>query len=284
MNAARIASARNAGHATISKVTTPTPQVWRTLALVYLATNAKWGSGLLRKRCQRVMSRPEREAIHGVLQRVPAAVSEWSEGNAAMAPFDVVEVRRPLSSLSHSGDGRWWAGPRDCRRDVQELAGTGRYDAIYVLWPSDGAVPLCGWGCTAGPAEGVDGAGFSSIPSDHWQTLPNEPDPEHGYVHEWLHQVESTYRALGVGEDQMPPLHDAFLSSCRSDTVAPFGKSYSQYHDDGARTWRPWYRDYMTGQIRRLDGSGCFGLTPDLWALRSKTTEGRTPPEEAAPG
>ena len=36
-----------------------------------------------------------------------------------------------------------------------------------------------------------------------------DPDPEQGYVHEWLHQVESVYRALGVSEDDLPPLHDA---------------------------------------------------------------------------
>ena len=69
------------------------PQVWRTLALVYLATNARYGSGLLKRRTQRVMSREEREVIHGILERVPPAVASWSHGNAAMHPFDVVEVR-----------------------------------------------------------------------------------------------------------------------------------------------------------------------------------------------
>ena len=244
------------------------PQVWRTLALVYLATNAKWGPRLLGRRCQRVMTRPEREVIHGILERVPAAVATWSHGNAAMEPLDIVEVRRPLGSLSHSGGGLWWAGPRDCRADILEAAPGGGYDAIFVLWPSDGAVPLCGWGCTVGPADGVNGAGLSSIASDHWPTLATSPDPEQGYVHEWLHQVESTYRALGLSAEELPSLHDADLSSCRGPEDPPFGQNYAAYHDGGARTWRPWYEDYMTGRVQTRDGRGCCGLTPERWALR----------------
>ena len=243
-------------------------QVFRTLALIYPAANARYGSGLSRKRTQRVMTRPERDAIEQVLLRVPAAVAEWSEGNAALDPLDIVVVRRPLSTLSSSGGGRWWAGPRDTRPETLEFNADGRYDAIYVLWPSDGVVPHCGWGCTSGPTPEAGGAGYSAIPSDHWATLATDPDPEQGYVHEWLHQVEATYRALGVDESQMPGLHDAHLSSCRGADVAPYGQPYNVFHDAGARTWRPWYRDFMTGTVRRPDGHGCFGLTPERWALR----------------
>jgi len=88
-------------------------------------------------------------------------------------------------------------------------------------------------------------------------------------VHEWLHQVESEYREYGVTADELPTLHDAFLSSCRPDTEPPFGKPYNEYHDAGARTWRPWYEDLMTGRVRKPDGGGCFGLTPERWALRN---------------
>lgn len=222
------------------------------------------------------MSRPERDAIHEVLGRVPAAVASWSEGNAALAPLDIVEVRRPLRSLSSSGEGRWWAAPRDCRDDLAELTAGHAYNAVYAIWPSDGRVPLCGWGCSTGPTPVLGGAGFSSIPSDHWPSLAGDPDPEQGYVHEWLHQVEGTYRALGVGPDRLPSLHDAgAFTSCRPPSVAPFGRTYAEYHDAGARTWAPWYRDYMTGMLRSVrpldtvtDEGPCLGLTPELWALR----------------
>lgn len=249
------------------------PQVFRALALIYPAANARWGTRVLGRKSARVMTRPERDAVHDILARIPAAIREWSEGNAEMAPLDIVEVRRPLASLSHVGGGRWWAGPRDCRQELREFTSDGRYDSVYVLWPSDGQFDHCGWGCTIGPTPDAGGAGFSSIPTDHWQTFATDPDPEQGYVHEWLHQVEGLYRSLGVGEDRLPGLHDAHLSSCRPASVPPFGQSYSAYHDGGAGTWRPWYRDWMTGRVRQSDGEGCFGLTPELWALRSARSE-----------
>jgi hypothetical protein len=219
-------------------------QVFRTLALIYPAANAKWGGRVLGRRSQRVMTREERDALHAVLERVPAAVASWSEGNAALEPLDIVEVRRPLTSLSDVGGGRYWAGPRDVRQEIGELEVQGRYDSIYVLWPSDGQVQHCGWGCTIGPSPATGGAGFSSIPSDHWPSLATDPDPEQGYVHEW----------------------------CRDASVAPFGQPYNVFHDGGARTWRPWYRDWMTGQVARPRslGGGCFGLTPELWAMRDR--------------
>ena len=252
--------------------TQPTPQAWRTLVLLYPAANARWGSGLLRRRSQRVTSRPEREAIDGVLARVPAAVAGWSEGNAALDPFDLVVVRRPLSSLSSTGDGKWWAGPRDCRQEIDELNADGRYDSVIVLWPSDGAVWLCGWGCTIGPSDAVHGAGFTSIATDHWPTLATDPDPEQGYVHEWLHQVEAVYRGLGLGPGELPDLHAAGdYTSDRAASEPPFGKTFAQYHDGGARTWRPWYRDYMTGRLRAVAGGETgIGLTPERWALRRR--------------
>lgn len=259
-----------------------TTQVFRGLALLYLVTNATFGSRLGRRRLQRVMTRPEREAVTAVLERLPATIHAWSDGLATLDPLDIVEIRRPLASLSSSGGGRWWAGPRDCREELLELAPEHRYDSILVLWPAAPDVPLCGWGCTIGPSDATFGAGFTSIASDHWPTLATDPDPEQGYVHEWLHQVESVYRGLGVGESELPGLHDAGdFTSTRPTTEAPFGGSYAEYHDGvagrpAARTWAPWYRDWMTGRLRRVADSGSgagaplpIGLTPERWARRA---------------
>lgn len=255
----------------------PQPQAFRALALLYLVTNARYGSGLGRRRLQRVMTRPEREAVTAVLERLPATVASWSDGLAVMSPFDIVEIRRPLGSLSSSGGGNWWAGPRDCAEELAELVSEHRYDSVFVLWPSAPDVPLCGWGCTVGGSEATYGAGFTSIASDHWPTLATDPDPEQGYVHEWLHQVEAVYRELGVGEDELPNLHAAGdFTSTRSAVEPPFGESYAAYHDGssarpGARTWAPWYRDWMTGRVRPLNAPGAapLGLTPVRWARRN---------------
>jgi hypothetical protein len=267
----------------------PTTQSFSTLALIYLVTNARIGSGVNRRRVQRVMARPEREAVTALLERLPSTVTAWSGGLAALEPMHIVEVRRQLSSLSSSGEGRWWAGPRDCRDELEELASDGRHGSVFVLWPSAPEVALCGWGCTVGPSDATFGAGFTSIASDHWRTLATDPDPEQGYVHEWLHQVEAIYRALEIGENELPGLHDAAaFTSTRSIVEPPFGRSYAEYHDGspghpGARTWKPWYRDWMTGRLRRIEAAECtgrdaaapsapIGLTPERWARRRPPT------------
>jgi hypothetical protein len=256
----------------------PTPQRFSVLALLYLVTNARVGSGDNRRRVQRVMTRPEREAVTAVLERLPATVAAWSDGLAALEPMHLVEVRRQLNRLSSSGEGRWWAGPRDTREELLELSGDRPYDSVIVLWPSAPDLPLCGWGCTVGPSEATFGAGFTSIASDHWPTLATDPDPEQGYVHEWLHQVEAVYRALGVGEDQLPNLHAAAdFTSTRPASAPPFGRTYAEHHDGvagetAARTWAPWYRDWMTGRLRRVgatDAPTPLGLTAERWALRN---------------
>ncbi len=250
-------------------------QTWRTLALIYPVLDASFGSGLTRRRAQRVMTREERSAVTSVLERLPATVFEWSAGLATLEPFDVIEVRRSLGSLSSSGGGRWWVGPREVRAELAEVAETGAtYDSVFALWPGDPVVPQCGWGCSLGPSDATFGAGFSSISSDHWRTLSTDPDPAQGYVHEWLHQVEAVYSAAGLSEEVLPSLHEAgAFTSTRSTDEPPFGRSYAAYHD-GPRTWSPWYRDWMTGRLRSVDAAGVpvvempVGLTADRWALR----------------
>ena len=152
----------------------PEPEQFSVLALLYLVTNARVGSGENRRRVQRVMARPEREAVTAVLERLPATVAAWSDGLAALEPMHIVEVRRQLTSLSSSGEGRWWAGPRDCREVLAELIADRPYDSVVVLWPAPPDLPLCGWGCTVGASHATLGAGFSSIESGHWRTLLTE--------------------------------------------------------------------------------------------------------------
>ena len=160
-----------------------------------------------------------------------------------------------------------------------------RYDSLIALWPGDPDIPQCGWGCTVGPSDATFGAGFSSISTDHWPTLAGDPDPEQGYVHEWLHQVEAVYRGLGLDERDLPPLHDAgAFTSTRAVDEPPAGRSYAEHHDGGAGTWKPWYMDWMSGRLRPIaDAAGDaaagrgpsapgqpIGLTAERWALRTR--------------
>ncbi len=255
--------------------------------LLYPVLDARWGSGLKRRRAQRVMTRDERAAVEGVVERLPATVRAWSDGLAELEPLDVIEVRRPIPSLSSSGGGRWWVGPRECRDALEMHAAPHRYDSVFALWPCAADVPQCGWGCTIGASDATFGAGFSSISTDHWRTLATDPTPEQGYVHEWLHQVEGFYRELGLGEAELPGLHEAgSFTSTRASDEPPFGLTYAEYHDGvpgdrrtGTHTWAPWYQDWMTGRLRRAGADGAasvagapaepIGLTPERWRLRS---------------
>ncbi len=259
---------------------TPPPgatQRWRTLVLLYPVLDARFGSGLTRRRARRVMARDERQAVHDVLERLPGVVHDWSDGLATLDPFDIIEVRRPVGSMSSTGGGRWWVGPREVRNELAEVAASGAgYDSVIALWPGDPDVPQCGWGCTIGPSDATFGAGFSSISTDHWRTLATDPDPAQGYVHEWLHQVEAVYRALGVPEEALPSLHDAgAFTSRRATDEPPFGRTFAEYHDGaggrpGARTWSPWYRDWMTGRLAPADAAA----PPRRWGAGDRPDPG----------
>ena len=244
--------------------------VWRCLALVLLETDARYGR-FPGRHCRRTMSRAEVMAITAVLDALPAAVDTWSEGNARWDPFVVRVIDEPLRTLSDSGGGRFWPAPQDVSDALAANVSRGEFDSVFVIWPSDGKVPLCGWGCSIGPTHEVGGAGYSAIIDDHWQGYAAREFPEEGFIHEWLHQVESVYRALGVGENRLPGLHDVDgRTSARGLDLPPFGDGYVGWH---ARTdtWQPWYRDLMTGTVGLKPGERPpLGLTPSRWARRGR--------------
>ena len=92
---------------------------------------------------------------------------------------------------------------------LEAAAGASSIDSVIALYPSNGDRGLTGaWGYTWGRVGWLGGGGFSAIVSDPWQGWAGMVDAEHGFVHEWLHQVESTYRALGLTLDELPTLHD----------------------------------------------------------------------------
>ena len=166
-------------------------QRWRTLVLVYPVLDARYGSGLSRKRARRVMGREERDVIMGVIDRLPATILDWSSGLATLDPVDVIEVRRPVTSLSSSGGGRWWVGPREVHPELGEVHATGGDTTRSTRYGRASRASRSAAGAARKvPSDATLGAGFSSISTDHWHTLATDPDPEQGYVHEWLHQVE----------------------------------------------------------------------------------------------
>jgi hypothetical protein len=243
------------------------PSRWSLLGLVVAELDVRIGW----RRHRRTMSHAELDACRAMLARVPAAVEAWSDGNARLGPVDVVTADAPVRGLARVGGG-WWLNPESARPLLDPiLARTASIDSVIALYPSDGDRGLTGaWGYTWGRVGWLGGAGFSSIVSDPWTGWAGMEDAEHGFVHEWLHQVEAVYRGLGFSLDELPALHDV-ADRCTTRTDVPDRDETYVEHERQTRSWRPWYRDYMTGTVGPKTGEApaVRGLTPERWARRT---------------
>ena len=180
------------------------PSRWSFLGLVVPELDVRIGW----RRHRRMMSDDELGACREMLARVPAAVAVWSDGNALLDPVDVVTADRPSGGWPGSGVAGG-STPSRPGRSWKILAGASSVDSVIALYPSDGDRGLTGaWGYTWGRVGWLGGGGFSSIVSDPWNGWAGMVDAEHGFVHEWLHQVEAAYRELGLSVDELPTLHD----------------------------------------------------------------------------
>ena len=178
---------------------------WRLLFLVVPALDASAGW----TRRLRAMGDAEIEADVAMLGRVPGAIEAWSEGNVRVTRAQVVVADGPLRRLARVGGG-WWADPGALAPVLESHLGRpGDFDSAIVLYPADGTAELSpAWGYTWGEVGFLGGTGVSSIVSGDWPRWPSMAAPEHGFVHEWLHQVEAVYRRLGLPERDLPGLHD----------------------------------------------------------------------------
>ena len=240
---------------------------WRLLFLVVPALDAR--AGWSRRR--RAMGDDEIAANLAMLDRVPAAIEAWSEGNVRVSSAAATVADGALRHLARVGGG-WWADPAGLAALLEpRLERPGAFDSAVVIWPADGTRELApAWGYTWGQVDFLGGTGVSSIASGDWPRWPTMVDAEHGFVHEWLHQVESVYRGLGIREDDLPSLHDvADRRTTRLD--APDRSETYVEHERRTGSWRPWYRDYMTGTVGPKSGEALRvrGLTAERWLRRA---------------
>ncbi len=238
---------------------------WRFLGLVAPALDAR--TGLLGTRHRRAMSDPELDACRSILRSLPDVVATWSDGNVALET-EVVVAEQPLERLARVGGG-WWADPAAAADLLGPHLAEPR-DSLLLLYPTDGDPALHGaWGYTWGEVALLGGAGFSAIVSDPWPGWASIEDPAHGFVHEWLHQVESVYRRLGFPEDDLPGLHDVADRRTTRPEAPDRAETYVE-HERRTGSWRPWYRDYMTGTVGPKTGEQprLRGLTRERWLRR----------------
>ena len=246
------------------------PATFRAIAFVATELDARPGRTL--RRAHRTMSEAELAEIVRVLRSVPESVAAWSDGTAGFDAFEIRVIDEPVRHLSATGPDRFWVGPRDIASVIDRHVGRGKWDNVFLVHPTDGSYPQCGWGCSIGPSAAANGAGFSSIVSDRWQADHVRLFPEEGFVHEWLHQVEGTYRNHGLPLHELPDLHDVDgRTSARPVTEAPFGRGYVDYERQTG-TWQPWYRDLLTGTVGPKGAERVpVGMTPERWARRPPT-------------
>ncbi len=185
-------------------------------------------------------------------------------------PVALVERRRPLVGRLLASAGR----------SSSNYVAPDRYDSLYALWPGDPGVPQCGWGCTLGSGGGdvrcrvqldLDRplADARHRPRPAAGIRPRVAPPGRGRLSS---ARPRRGRAAGPARCRRLHLDAGDPTSRRSGSRTP------DYHDGRgtgrapARTWSPWYRDWMTGRLRRVDAttapSAPIGLTPERWALR----------------
>lgn len=254
---------------------------WRILGLVVPALDARVGW----RRRRRAMGDAEIAAGVEVLGRVPAAIEAWSDGNVRIVRAEVAVAGGPVDRLARVGSG-WWADPDALAPHLAAHVGRpGVFDSVLVLYPSDGSRELApAWGYTWADVAFLGGTGVSSIVSGDWRRWATMTDPEHGFVHEWLHQVEWTYRRLGLAEDALPDLHDVADRRTTRLDAPDRAETYVEF-ERRTGSWRPWYRDYMTGTVgpRADQAPRVRGLTRERWLLRPNP-QGRRPPSAGRNG
>jgi hypothetical protein len=213
------------------------------------------------------MADAEIDACTAMLRSLPGIVRAWSDGNVEIVA-EVVVADGALTSLARVGGG-WWADP-GAAADLLGPHLADPRDSHLFLYPTDGDPSLRGaWGYTWGEVPFLGGAGYSAIASDPWPGWATIEDPAHGFVHEWLHQVEAVYRRLGLGEDDLPSLHDVADRRTTRENAPDRATTYVE-HERRTGSWRPWYRDYMTGTVGPKTGEAARvrGLTRERWSRR----------------
>lgn len=216
---------------------------WRALLLVYRSIDL---SGEFRHRLD------DREVAAGVesFRRFPALAAALTGGEVGVT-FQVVQVDRPLTTLTPMGDGMRWPSPNDTRRELDRLAPPGAVDSLFVLWPqrdlATGAeVPTGGWGLAIRATEWSNGATYAAV-ANATEGVWSRPVAGEVWLHEWLHGVCDHFARRGF---EMPP-GDAD------------GGGRAGYEQTAAEGWTAYYRDLMTGRVRVEDR--LTGIPPEAW-------------------
>jgi hypothetical protein len=222
--------------------------IWKALLLVYRELDVKLGRAA---HFQHVTPPAEIADALNSFRGFPSLVEELTSGAASVKP-EIVELKRPLASLTKRAPNEWWPSPDDTRHDLDRLAANGSFDSIFVFWPQHDfvrgvSVPGSAWGLGMGASHWSNGATYAAVanaPSTAWK---NEARGE-VWLHEWLHGVCHHFAQRG----HAMPERDVD------------GAELHGYTRSAACGWTEYYRDLMSGNV--VEDSLCLGIPQSAWS------------------
>lgn len=237
--------------------------IWKAILLIYQRIEVSYpGRWRLPKRFSH--SLPEQEIADAIMsfEHFPALVADLTAQRATVN-YDVVRVNRPLDSLTSRAKKMFWPSPDDTGAELDDLAPSGKYDSIFVLWPQNDlargrSIASGGWGLGMGASQWSNNATYAVVgnaPSFAWRI----PKIGEVWLHEWLHGVCAYFHDRG----HVMPSGDAD------------GGSRHGYIQSKTTGWTDYYRDLMNGAV--LDDGRLTGIQSDGWS-RQRRSDGQARP------
>lgn len=217
---------------------------WRTLLLVYRGLDVKLGRG---QPFHHIATEQEIADAVDSFYGFPELVEELTSGEARVDDR-ILEIERPLSSLTRRGRNDWWPSPDDTRGELDRFAPQRKFDSVFIFWPQHDftggtSVPGNAWGLGMGASDWSNGTTYAAVanaPSARWK---NEARGE-VWLHEWLHGVCHFFANCG----HAMPERDAD------------GAELHGYLRSPTRGWTEYYRDLMSGNV--LQAGQRLGIPP----------------------
>lgn len=211
---------------------------WKMLTLVIKNFDVKYGDDQSYKG---TMSSDLVERHVAVAKQIPAAMSEWTNGQAK-ASMDVKVIDDAITSLSAYGTG-YWPSPSSTESILDKYAPKGKYSSITIAVDM-GTIPKTWGGLGYYPgADYANGAIYSVMSFDEVS----------GFIHEWLHGAGGWYREKGF------------------DVPDPHDNSQFGHTDTTDGTWDFWYKDLMNARINRNDAA--VGYSNPVWNYPGPSVE-----------
>jgi hypothetical protein len=166
---------------------------------------------------------------------------------------EAVTSPTPVTAVTEMGKGSYWLAPWNIPEDIKKFVKVGAYDGVFVYWKAvddENQGINAGFGWSIGPNENANNCGYTCVHHGGTGLWERDTETTEVFLHEWLHQLEAFYGSKGI---KLPKggLHvDA---------------SYGYMHHP-TMFWKPWYRDFIAGEVREPDGT-MTGLGNKAWAL-----------------